>query len=280
MNNAISLKNPGASLVFPRDGGFRSTHLGIGAHADDLEIMAYHGIAECYEGEEVFSGITVTNGVGSPQNEEEKLDIEELRVARQKEQAVAADMGRYGFMAQLDYASSKVKAEDHSQVVDEIYDLLIKAKPRVVYLHQPGDKHPTHIAVLRASMEALQKMELADRPEEVYGCEVWRDLDWLPDDQKVYLPTGKYPELAEEIISVFQSQISAGVAYDKGTIGRRLANGTFADPHVVRQGDFFTLAMDLMPVVCGEVSLRNMVLCHVARFSDHVNSLWSLPVDL
>jgi len=26
----------------------RVTHLGIGAHADDLEIMAAHGILECY----------------------------------------------------------------------------------------------------------------------------------------------------------------------------------------------------------------------------------------
>ena len=27
----------------------RTTHLGIGAHQDDLEFMAYHGIVTCYE---------------------------------------------------------------------------------------------------------------------------------------------------------------------------------------------------------------------------------------
>ncbi len=274
------LKNPGASLKFISGSDFKSSHLGIGAHSDDLEIMAYHGIAECYEsGEGVFSGITVTNGVGSPQNEEEMLDTEALRLVRQEEQIAAADMGRYGFIAQLDYASGEVKAENHEQVVMEILSLLEKARPRVVYLHQPGDKHPTHIAVLRASMEALRRMKEDERPEEVYGCEVWRDLDWLPDDKKVYLPTGLYPDLALNIISVFQSQISAGVAYDHGAIGRRRANGTFADPHVVRDGDSFTLAIDLMPVVNGEVTLRKMVLQEVARFTEDVNSLWNLESD-
>ena len=27
----------------------RTTHLAVGAHQDDLEIFAYHGIAECYQ---------------------------------------------------------------------------------------------------------------------------------------------------------------------------------------------------------------------------------------
>jgi len=271
------LTNPGASLEFSHDEDLNATHLGIGAHSDDLEIMAYHGIAVCYESDDsIFSGITVTNGVGSPQSESEKLDVENLRLVRQEEQKAAAAMGRYGFIAQLDYESSAVKVSDISQVVDEIYCLLEKAKPRVVYLHQPGDKHPTHIGVLRASMEALQRMKVEDRPEAVYGCEVWRDLDWLPDDQKIYLPTDAYPELASEIIAVFQSQIRAGVAYDCGTIGRRLANATFADPHVVRQGDSFTLAMDLMPAVRREVSLDEMVLREIEKFSESVRSIWSV----
>lgn len=274
------LHNPGASLKFPRGDGFKSSHLAIGAHSDDLEIMAYHGVSECYESDQnVFSGITVTNGVGSPQNEAEKLDTEALRLVRQEEQVTAAEMGRYGFIAQLDYSSAAVKADDHSQIVMEILNLLEKSRPRVVYLHQPGDKHPTHIAVLRASMEALRMMREEERPEAVYGCEVWRDLDWLPDDKKVYLPTSQYPELALNIISVFQSQISAGVAYDRGTVGRRLANGTFADPHVVRNGDSFTLAIDLMPAVRGEVSLREMVLKEIKRFSEDVSSLWNLEMD-
>ena len=45
----------------------RTTHMGIGAHPDDLEIMAYHGILECFmDNRKWFLGITVTNGAGSP----------------------------------------------------------------------------------------------------------------------------------------------------------------------------------------------------------------------
>ena len=31
----------------------RTTHLGIGAHADDLEIMAFQGILECFQREDL-----------------------------------------------------------------------------------------------------------------------------------------------------------------------------------------------------------------------------------
>ena len=46
----------------------RTTHLAIGAHSDDIEIMAYHGIVDCYgyrRKDKWFSGVTVTNGRGS-----------------------------------------------------------------------------------------------------------------------------------------------------------------------------------------------------------------------
>ena len=41
----------------------RTTHLGIGAHHDDLEIMAAHGILECFaSAERWFTGVVVTDG--------------------------------------------------------------------------------------------------------------------------------------------------------------------------------------------------------------------------
>lgn len=276
MSIRIKTNQPGGSLVSPREIGFdATTHLAIGAHSDDLEIMAYHGIAKCYESKtQVFSGITVTNGVGSPQQEDAKIEAEELRILRQKEQLEAAQIGKYGFIAQLDYSSNEVKNRQNSQVADELFEFLERSKPDVVYLHQPGDKHPTHLAVLQASMEALQRMKPEDRPANVYGCEVWRDLDWLADDRKVYLETDYDPALAQRLISVFQSQIRAGVSYDLGTLGRRIANATFADPHKVKDGDSFTVAIDLMPVVRGDVTLQDLVLREIDFFRNQTESLW------
>ena len=43
----------------------RTTHLGVSAHQDDLEIMAYHGILEGFSREDRwFTGVVVTDGAG------------------------------------------------------------------------------------------------------------------------------------------------------------------------------------------------------------------------
>ena len=67
----MTLHNPTADIFIP-DGLAgdpaiaRTTHLGIGAHQDDLEFMAFHGIAACYDSDtEWFGGVTCTNGAGS-----------------------------------------------------------------------------------------------------------------------------------------------------------------------------------------------------------------------
>jgi len=243
-----------------------TTHLGIGAHADDLEIMAWSGISECYGKEDRwFSGVTVTNGVGSPQDPEAMLEQEELRVTRQLEQIEAAKLGEYALMAQLDYESREAKVVSDG-LVEELSALIKMTAPEVVYLHQPADKHPTHIGVLKASIAALKALPEECWPERLIGCEVWRDLDWLPDDKKLYLSSGNLPELERDIIAVFQSQIRAGMDYVGGSLGRRLANGTFADPHVVKDGDSFSLGIDLMPVLREEKTLLELIQPYLEAF--------------
>ena len=44
----------------------RATHVCVGAHQDDQEFMAFHGIAECFgRKDKHYAGIVVTNGGGS-----------------------------------------------------------------------------------------------------------------------------------------------------------------------------------------------------------------------
>src|SRR5687767_9319233 len=46
-----------------------TTHLAIGAHQDDLELMAFHGISECYDKpKRGFTGVVVTSGSSSPRS--------------------------------------------------------------------------------------------------------------------------------------------------------------------------------------------------------------------
>src|SRR6267142_3700440 len=77
-NDVLPLRAEGAEVFIP-DGSpaeaaiRRTTHLGICAHQDDLEIMAYHGILECFQQKDKwFTGVTMTNGGGSARELEYK----------------------------------------------------------------------------------------------------------------------------------------------------------------------------------------------------------------
>src|ERR1051325_10464719 len=90
----------------------RITHLGIGAHQDDLEFMAFHGILECFASEKKsFGGVTCTNGSGSSRSGPyANYNDAQMMEVRRGEQRAAAVVGRYGVMIQLDYPSSAVKS--------------------------------------------------------------------------------------------------------------------------------------------------------------------------
>ena len=65
----------------------RTTHMAIGAHQDDLEIMAADGILACFQRpDKWFTGVVVTNGAGSPRDDLYRdFTDEEMRVVRVKE---------------------------------------------------------------------------------------------------------------------------------------------------------------------------------------------------
>ncbi len=158
----------------------RTTHLAIGAHQDDLEIMALEGILECFQQPDSwYTGVVVTNGSGSARTGlyAHHTD-EEMRKVRVKEQIKAAVVGEYAAQILLDYPSSAVKDGSNTDPVEDILLILQQTKPEVVYTHNLADKHTTHIGVAVKVIEALRQLPAADRPQKVYGCEVWRDLDW------------------------------------------------------------------------------------------------------
>lgn len=231
-----------AEVVLPR-----TTHLAIGAHQDDIEIFAYHGILECYQRRDrQFGAVTVTNGSGSPRSGDYAgcTDSEMLAI-RAEEQRKAALIGEYAFMAQLGYDSAAVKDPRDSDPVEDLADILRLAQPTVLYLHNPFDKHETHVAVLSRCLAAVRCLPVEVRPRSILGCEVWRDLDWVPDFLKVPLDVGGQPDLAAALLGVFESQISGGKRYDLATEGRRLAHATFSASHAVDGASRLTLAIDM-----------------------------------
>lgn len=252
----------------------RVTHMAIGAHQDDLEIFAYHGIAECYESDsQWFAGVTVTDGGGSARTGVyQDFTDEQMKQVRLEEQNQAALLGRYSYQAQLGIPSSTIKDKAlRGVVVSKLESLLRESSPEVLYLHNPADKHDTHIAVLQCCLEALQRLSMSERPTKVYGCEVWRDLDWLDDGRKVALAVDRYPELARELVAVFKSQVVGGKDYVSATLGRRRANATFYQSHSVDASSELTFAMDLSPLVSGQsVNLEAFIEEHLERFKQDV----------
>jgi len=229
----------------------RTTHLCISAHQDDIEIMAYHGIAECFgRKDRWFAGVVVTNGAGSPRagiyGDYTDADMQKVRLAEQRK---AAYVGEYGCQIQLGFSSSQVKNPNAPEVVDDLERIVRAARPEVVYLHNLADKHDTHVAVTMRAIAALRRAAGEAKPKKVYGCEVWRDLDWLPDEDKQALAVSARSNIAAALVGVFDSQVSGGKRYDLATAGRRLAHATYLASHGTDEESALTFAMDLTPLV-------------------------------
>jgi LmbE family N-acetylglucosaminyl deacetylase len=270
----FTLKAPKADIFVPDNAPVdaalaRTTHLAIGAHQDDLEIFAYHGIAECYGKKDLwFTGVTVTDGAGSARTGlYADCTDEQMQLIRLQEQRKAAFVGDYAAQIQLRYSSKEVKDPKETKVIEDIFAILMASKPQVVYLHNPADKHDTHVGTMCRTIAALRKMPADARPFKVYGCEVWRDLDWLGDDEKVQLPANKMECLANSLVSLYDSQISGGKRYDLATAGRRLANATYSSSHAVDACSALINAVDLTPLVQNpNLSIAEFILGAVDRF--------------
>jgi len=253
----------------------RTTHLGIGAHQDDLEIMAYEGIVACLGDEDKwFTGVTCTNGAGSARTGPfAHYSNEEMMAIRVEEQNQAADLGRFSAMLQLDYPSSIVKDPASTALQDELTSILMATKPEIVYTHNPADKHPTHIGIVIPTLLALRAMPMADRPKKVIGCEVWRDLDWMPDEDKVAMDVSDRENMANALVALFDSQIAGGKRYDLATMGRRRANATYYSSHAVDEAEQIAFGMDLTPLIQDDsLDIVEYVFDFIAKFGDDVKS--------
>ena len=251
----------------------RTTHLCVIAHQDDIEINAYPAVAECYgRADRFFTGVVMTNGAGSARSGKyASVTDAEMQRIRREEQRTAATLGKYNLQLQLAHPSADVKQPGHASVTADLAAIFGGCRPAVVYLHQPADKHDTHVAGLLRCLEALRALPRERRPARVLGVEGWRDLDWLAAADKVALDASAHPALAEKLVAVFDSQIAGGKRYDLAAMGRRLANATFFASHATDKTNAISLAMDLTPLVQDDtLSILNFTLGHIERLRTDV----------
>ncbi|HRQ88828.1 MAG TPA: PIG-L family deacetylase, partial [Bacteroidia bacterium] len=172
---------------------------------------------------------------------------------------------------QLGHPSSAIKDPGNASLKEDLKNLLLVTRPEIVYTHNPADKHASHIGVVVAVIRAIRELPAEARPKTVWGCEVWRGLDWMPDEDKVLQNVSGHENLAAALNGIFDSQISGGKRYDLATLGRRRANATFFDSHSVDDADMLIYGMDLSPLAHDPgLDILDYTLGFIRKFEDDV----------
>lgn len=276
----MDFRQPAAQIFVP-DGSSpaqalaRTTHLAIGAHQDDIPIMAYDGILRCFgQTDQWFIAVTVTDGAGSPRSElYADYTDEQMRAVRAIEENKAASVGEYSAAIQLGYPSSVAKDGSSPDVVEELAKIVAAAAPEIVYTHNLADKHDTHVGTALRTITAIRSLPPDTRPRALYGCEVWRDLDWMTDNDKVAFDVTTHSNLSAGLLGVYDSQISGGKRYDLATEGRRLAHATFFESHDVDAAEALIFGMDLTPLIKNTDSdVVDHVTAHIERMHTEISS--------
>jgi LmbE family N-acetylglucosaminyl deacetylase len=247
----------------------RTTHLAISAHQDDIEIMAASPIVDCFQrSDRWFCGVVVTDGRGSPRADVySDFNDDQMQDVRKREQIRASMVGEYAAQILLDYPSGIVKNPADVRPVEDLKEILLATRPDYVYTHNLADKHDTHVAITLRVIKAIRSLPFENRPQKLFGCEVWRALDWLNDEDKVYMDLSTHENLQAALLGVFDSQICGGKRYDLAALGRRKANATFAASHGIDTTLGQSYAMDLTPLITNDsMDPSAYVLEYIHRF--------------
>jgi len=253
----------------------RTTYMSFAAHQDDVEVMALDGILKCFgKNDQWFSCVVATNGIGSPRSGiYSDCTSEELRVIRNNEQKKAAFIGEYSATVLLDYSSENVKDKNDLHIINDFYNVLMASKPKIIYTHNLADKHDTHIGVVLKLIKAIRMMDKNIRPEKIYGVEVWRNLDWLDDEDKVLFDVSEHPNMVMALISVFDSQIAGGKRYDLATQGRQRSNATYRASHDIDKANGVLYAMDMTELIKDDtISVVEFINKHIDKLKNDVNN--------
>lgn len=279
----MTFSQPNAEIHIP-DGAEESAALArvtrviVGAHQDDVEFMGFPLIRDAYGAAvPTFGAIILTNGAGSPRaGVYAGCTDAEMQTIRRREQRLAADVGKYAAVVQLQFSSAALRAPDNAAPTEELARVFAAMRPDTVMTHNLADKHDTHVAAALRVVRALRSLPPATRPKRLLGGEIWRGLDWIPDAEKARLDAGGRDALAAALMGVFDSQIAGGKRYDLATFGRRRANATYGDPHAVDDLEQAVYAMDMTPLLLDDtLEPETFVLGFVERFAAELRATLS-----
>lgn len=247
----------------------RTTHLCIAAHPDDVEIMAFHGINECFLSESnYFTAVIVTDGRGGERCKSySAMSDDEFINVRKQEQIKASLIGEYNAVIFLNHSSEILKNNQHDRAIIDILNILNLSKPRYIYTHSPFDNHNTHTAVCNSLIVAAKLYENYSTIRNIYGCEVWGSLDWLPVTRKVGLDVSSNINLQRALLGVFDTQMARGKFFDEASIGKRKYNATFESALSEDRSLGLTYAIELKKTLEPTETLQSFITNVINEFS-------------
>ena len=276
----MSLKLNSKAEIYVFDGASekealsRTTCMGISAHQDDIELLSWAGILDCFgKKNKWFSAVVVTDGAGSPRTGlYADYTDDEMMAVRRLEQKKAAFVGEYGSLTMLNYSSKEVKDPKNSDVCDDYKNLILAARPEIIFTHNLADKHDTHVAVAVKLIKAIRQLPKEVRPKKLYGGEVWRSLDWVNDNEKTVFDVTEHQNMAMALVSLFDSQVSGGKRYDLATQGRRAANATYFESHGTDNAESLMYALDMTPLIEDDtIDISEYINKYIDSFKKDVN---------
>ena len=256
--------------VDPRVALGRTTHLVIGAHPDDVELMAWSPVLACVASEERWlTAVIASDGAGCPRaGAYATCSDDEMRRLRREEQRVAARLGGYSAVVLLGLPSASLRAPGSPEARSLLAAVVDACAPREIYTHSPLDRHATHVAVSLAVIQAVRERCSPLDLRAFLGCEVWGSLDWLAEPLRVSRDVSPGLELMPSMVACHASQIAGGKRYDLAAVGRRQANATYTDSHRCDQARATEHLIDLMPLLADpQRSVRAWVRACVERFA-------------
>jgi LmbE family N-acetylglucosaminyl deacetylase len=262
----------------PTDAKSRVRVLAVGAHPDDLEFMCLEPIARC-RAQRNFGGLIVTSGSGSLRAPEHtNLSAAAYAEIRWEEQKKAARLGEYAFVDSLNVESATLRdASGLARLADTFENYFADLSLEALYMHQPFDRHASHVRVCFALLEALRRLPKSKRPAQILGCEVWRNLDWAPKSTKQLRPLSRADlELQVRLAEVFVSQADPKTAknYVQALVGRKTANAVFQEGLTQDSGVALEVFVDLAPWVDSKLSWRELGDQFLNEFREEALASW------
>jgi len=229
----------------------RTTHLGIGAHPDDLEFMGWHPILEClHHQDNHLTGVITSDGRSSSRSGMyARHSDDEMVQVRLREQQHAAVSGEYAATLSLMYEETGpvMGGQQNEPLILDIMEIIQRTRPRVIFTHNLCDRHPHHVVVVLAVINALRRLNY--KPEQFYGGEAWRGLDWMNPSDRMHFDVSEHQNITAALMGVYDSQITGGKRYDQATAGRKRANATYSDPFKADDSSALEYAMDMLPLL-------------------------------